>query len=311
MSDFAFKGRFDLKDKKTYILFAALMIGIAVFTVYIQNTMNKEVVLKGVVSTTTTQSETKATSKDKDKKEDKNTDDTKDKNKDESKDKNEEKDDPLTSPVTTVPAEGPEKITTTFQFPMDINYATYEALICVPNIGEKTAESILSFIREKGVISDMDMLLEINGIGEAKLNDLKRYFYVSDVFTVATTTTTTTASITTNDTTSDTISKSATAAKQTTPEQTTVSKTATPKETNPPKTTTVTTTTPTPVRKKVNINTADANELMECLLIDRTQAEDIVAMREIIGGYTNIHEVLYCESITDSLYAEIDEYLEI
>ena len=308
MSDFAFKGRFDLKDKKTYILFAALMIGIAVFTVYIQNTMNKEVVLKGVVSTTTTQSETKATSKDKDKKEDKNTDDTKDKNKDESKDKNEEKDDPLTSPVTTVPAEGPEKITTTFQFPMDINYATYEALICVPNIGEKTAESILSFIREKGVISDMDMLLEINGIGEAKLNDLKRYFYVSDVFTVKTTTTTTT---TASSTTSDTISKSTTAAKQTTPEQTAVSKTTTPKETKPPKTTTVTTTTPTPVRKKVNINTADADELMACLLIDRTQADEIVAMRGIIGGYTNIHEVLYCESISDSLYAEIDEYLEI
>ena len=293
------------------------MIGIAVFTVYIQNTMNKEVVLKGVVSTTTTQSETEVTSKDKDKNEDKNSGDTKDKSKDESKDKNEEKDkdtendDPSTSPVTTVPDEEPKETTTAPQFPMDINYATYEALICVPNIGEKTAENILSFIREKGIISDMDMLLEINGIGEAKLNDLKRYFYVSDVFTVATTTTTTTASITTNDTTSDTISKSATAAKQTTPEQTAVSKTTTPKETKPPKTTTVTTTTPTPVRKKVNINTASADELMACLLIDRTQAEDIVAMREIIGGYTNIHEVLYCESITDSLYAEIDEYLEI
>ena len=306
-----------MKDKKTYILFAALMIGIAVFTVYIQNTMNKEVVLKGVVSTTTTQSETEVTSKDKDKNEDKNSGDTKDKSKDESKDKNEEKDkdtendDPSTSPVTTVPDEEPKETTTAPQFPMDINYATYEALICVPNIGEKTAENILSFIREKGIISDMDMLLEINGIGEAKLNDLKRYFYVSDVFTVATTTTTTTASITTNDTTSDTISKSATAAKQTTPEQTAVSKTTTPKETKPPKTTTVTTTTPTPVRKKVNINTASADELMACLLIDRTQAEDIVAMREIIGGYTNIHEVLYCESITDSLYAEIDEYLEI
>ena len=306
-----------MKDKKTYILFAALMIGIAVFTVYIQNTMNKEVVLKGVVSTTTTQSETEVTSKDKDKNEDKNSGDTKDKSKDESKDKNEEKDkdtendDPSTSPVTTVPDEEPKETTTAPQFPMDINYATYEALICVPNIGEKTAENILSFIREKGIISDMDMLLEINGIGEAKLNDLKRYFYVSDVFTVATTTTTTTASITTNDTTSDTISKSATAAKQTTPEQTAVSKTTTPKETKPPKTTTVTTTTPTPVRKKVNINTADADELMACLLIDRTQADEIVAMRGIIGGYTNIHEVLYCESITDSLYAEIDEYLEI
>ena len=245
------------------------MIGIAVFTVYIHNTTQKEVKLKGVVSTTTTQSETKKDPKD-------DSDDTKD------------KDNSSTPAVTTAPADEPEVTTTAPQFPMDINYATKEALLCVPNIGEKTAESILSFIHEKGIISDMDMLLEINGIGEAKLNDLKRYFYVSDEYTV---------------TTSNAVSS---------PEQTTtVSKTTTPKETKPPKTTTPKTTTPAPVRKKVNINTADADELMKCLLINRTQANEIVALREEIGGYTNILEILYCESISDSLYIEIDDYLEI
>ena len=270
-----------MKEKKTYILFAVLFIGITVYTVYTHNMMNKEVRLKGVITTTTTQSETKVTQKD----DDKNT---------------EEKESNSTSAVTTVPTEEPE-VTTTPQFPMDINYATYEALICVPNIGEKTAQNILDFIHEKGVISDMDMLLEINGIGEAKLNDLKRYFYVSDVFTVKTTTTTSTA------TESKTTSKATTTPKQTTA----VSKTTTPKETNPPKTTTVTTTTPARVRTKVNINTASADELMACLLIDSTQAEEIVSLRDEIGGYSNILEILYCESISDSLYTEIDEYLEI
>ena len=255
------------------------MIGIAVFSVYIHNTMNKEVKLKGVVTTTTTQSETNVAPKD-------NSNDKSDK----------DKDDVSTAPVTTVPTDEPPKVTvTSSQFPMDINDATMEALICVPNVGEKTAESILAFIQEKGIISDMDMLLEINGIGEAKLNDLKRYFYVSDIYTVTTTTTT-----------SKTTSKSTTTPKQTT----IVSKTTVPKEAKPPKTTTVTTTTPTRVRKKVNINTADADELMECLLIDRTQANEIVAMREEIGGYTNILEILYCESISDGLYSEIDDYLE-
>lgn len=269
--------------KESYILFGALMIGIAVFSVYIHNTMNKEVKLKGVVTTTTTQSETNVAPKD-------NSNDKSDK----------DKDDVSTAPVTTAPTDEPPGVTvTSSHFPMDINDATMEALICVPNIGEKTAESILAFIQEKGIISDMDMLLEINGIGEAKLNDLKRYFYVSDIYTVTTTTAT-------NKTASDTASKKTTTTKQTT----TVLKTTAPKETKPPKTTTVTTTTPTRVRKKVNINTADADELMECLLIDRTQANEIVAMREEIGGYTNILEILYCESISDGLYSEIDDYLE-
>ena len=274
-----------MKEKKTYILFAALFIGITVYTVYIHNMMNKEVRLKGVITTTTTQSETNVTQKD----DDKDKENVKDTDKDTS------------SAVTTVPTEEPEVTTTAPQFPMDINFATYEALLCVPNIGEKTAQNILDFIHEKGVISDMDMLLEINGIGEAKLNDLKRYFYVSDIFTVKTTTTTTTI------TESKTTSKSTTTPKQTTA----VSKTTMPKETKPPKTTTVTTTTPTPVRTKVNINTASADELMACLLIDRTQANEIVSLRDEIGGYSNILEILYCESISDSLYSEIDEYLEI
>ena len=260
--------------KKTYIGYGLMLVGIAVFTVYVFNTMHKDPELKGVVTTTTTQIETQVTTK---------------------YDNTEDKTTSLVSPVTTVPTDEPEVTTTAPQFPMDINYATKEALLCVPNIGEKTAESILSFIREKGVISDMDMLLEINGIGEAKLNDLKRYFYVSDVFTVTTTTTTTTAA-----------RKTTTTPKQTT----TVSKTTAPKETKPPKTTTVTTTTPAPVRTKVNINTASAEELMACLLIDLAQAEEIVSLREEIGGYTNPLEILYCESISDSLYAEIDEFLE-
>lgn len=270
--------------KKTYIGYGLMLVGIAVFTVYVFNTMHKDPELKGVVTTTTTQIETQVTSK--------------------ADDKDTDKDKTSVAPVTTVPTDELEVTTTAPQFPMDINYATMEALLCVPNIGEKTAQNILDFIHEKGVISDMDMLLEINGIGEAKLNDLKRYFYVSDIFTVKTTTTTTTA------TQSKTTSKATSTPKQTISEQTTVSKTTAPKETKPPKTTTVTTTTPEPVRTKVNINTASAEELMACLLIDRTQAEEIVSLRKEIGGYTNVLEILYCDSISDSLYTEIDEYLE-
>ena len=62
-------------------------------------------------------------------------------------------------------------------FPMNINQATAEDLMEVDRIGEKRAQDILDFIAARGGISDMDELLEIEGIGEATLAGLKELFY--------------------------------------------------------------------------------------------------------------------------------------
>ena len=62
-------------------------------------------------------------------------------------------------------------------FPMNINQATAEDLMEADRIGEKRAQDILGFIAARGGISDMDELLEIEGIGEATLAGLKELFY--------------------------------------------------------------------------------------------------------------------------------------
>ena len=62
-------------------------------------------------------------------------------------------------------------------FPMNINQATAEDLMGAGRIGEKRAQDILDFIAARGGISDMDELLEIEGIGEATLAGLKELFY--------------------------------------------------------------------------------------------------------------------------------------
>lgn len=62
-------------------------------------------------------------------------------------------------------------------FPMNINQATAEDLMQADRIGEKRAQDILDFISQRGGISDMDELLEIDGIGEATLEGLKKLFY--------------------------------------------------------------------------------------------------------------------------------------
>lgn len=61
-------------------------------------------------------------------------------------------------------------------FPMNINQATAEDLMEADRIGEKRAQDILDFIAARGGISDMDELLEIEGIGEATLAGLKELF---------------------------------------------------------------------------------------------------------------------------------------
>lgn len=177
------------------------------------------------------------------------------------------------------------------KFPMDINDADMDALLAVTGIGEVTANKILEYKRSVGTVSSMDMLLEIDGIGEKTLSALKDYFYVSAIYTVVTTTEATTA-----------IQTEAPPAPTATHSITVLTTTAS---------ITPFTTTAQPSRTAVNINTADADELMHCLLITEEQAQDIVALREIIGGYVNVLEILYCETISDGLYVEIEPYLAV
>lgn len=62
----------------------------------------------------------------------------------------------------------------------DINKATVEELITIKGIGEKKAQAILEFIKERGSIKAMDELLEVKGIGPEILDELKANFEVKE-----------------------------------------------------------------------------------------------------------------------------------
>lgn len=179
-----------------------------------------------------------------------------------------------------------------YTFPMDINNADRDALLFADGIGETLADRIISYREAVGAVKRMDELLAVSGIGEAKLASLKRLFYAPD-----------------DNSPEKTVSSSVTA----TPSMTS----SAPETTTPypassaPETTAPSTTKKPAIRQKVSINTASAEELERCLLISKEQAEEIVSLREEIGGYVNILEILYCESISDELYLEIDEYLTL
>ena len=166
--------------------------------------------------------------------------------------------------------------TTTFiaKFPIDVNKVTFEELIQINNIGEVTANNIITFRKQIGKITNMEQLINVNGIGENTLNVLKEHLYVSDEDYMEITTTQTTC-ITTIPTVSST------------------------------------TTTQVPVRHPVNINIASAEEISECLLLEMELAQKIVELRDMIHVFVNPREVLLVEEISMKMYEEFKEYIII
>ena len=207
-----------------------------------------------------------------------------------------------TSAKTTKKTTTTKKETTTtaivYSFPADVNVVTSEQLMYIDGIGEVMAQKILDYRNAVGVIRNLDMLLEIDGIGEATLEKLKGYLYVADKdYIPATSVTTQTPSTTTthSETVTTTIKSSDT-----------VSTTSTSKATSR-----TTTTTAAPQMKKVNINTASAQELSDGLLIDIELAEDIVELRTNIQYFVNDLELLYVDGFSKQMLVDRRPYIEL
>lgn len=158
-------------------------------------------------------------------------------------------------------------------FPIDINKADLQQLCAIDGVGESTAQRILDYRSSVGVIISLDMLLNVEGIGKKTLSKLENYLFVADSDKAQTTTSTTT------------------------------SKTA--------KVTTAPLVTSAKQFSQVNINTADAVEISNALLISIERAQKIVDTREKIGGYVTKPEVLLSQAITQSEFVELEKYITI
>lgn len=70
---------------------------------------------------------------------------------------------PVSTDLNSQPAEK------TVSFPININSATETELMELPGIGEALAQRILSYKRQNGAFSAPEELLNVSGIGQAKL----------------------------------------------------------------------------------------------------------------------------------------------
>ncbi len=148
-------------------------------------------------------------------------------------------------------------------FPIDINKITKDELILINGIGEKTAESIISYREKIGKVTSLNQLLNIDGIGEETLENLKKYLTLE-------------------------------IPQQTTPPETSLShvETTSPK-TNPPQTETTQITKPV----LVNINTASFDELMQVDGMTEEIANKIMEFRELAGPFSQVNEVaMFCSN---------------
>lgn len=170
---------------------------------------------------------------------------------------------------------------------VNLNTATVDELMLIEGIGEKTAQNIIEYRESIGQYTFVEQLLDVEGIGETKLNRWKPYLIVDTV-----TTTDGEAFSTTSDTSRTTTVTTTTAA------TTTVS-------------TVISTTTTTVFDGVLNLNTATKEELMQIKGIGEITALKIIEYREAIGGFTALEQLMNIDGIGEKKFAAWCRYFTL
>ncbi|MDE6789811.1 MAG: helix-hairpin-helix domain-containing protein [Ruminococcus sp.] len=158
---------------------------------------------------------------------------------------------------------------------IDINSADSGELILLDGIGEYLAGQIIAYREENGDFKNIEELINVSGIGEKIFDSIRDYVYVENPI---------------YDTEempeeSDIIDTEVTA-------EEIMEVTMNPEGYMP-----------------VNLNEADIERLLLLPCIDVQTAENIIELREELGGFTNVYELLYIENLTEMQFSEIIEYV--
>ena len=213
--------------------------------------------------------------------------------------------------VTSKTASSTAGETAAYVYPQDINTADIDCLAGVNGINRTVAGEIAAYRERHGAIHNFEELLDIYGVGERTLSVIREHFYISDADYIAYTRPVTEPletrretepppSVTTAPPVSETVRTTASASKTTAPAKTTEASSETTSET-----------TSEPKLRTVNINTAEAGELAEALLLSPETAEAIVELRKNIGSFVNDLELLYVSGFSEKMLVERRPYIRL
>ncbi|MBQ8567751.1 MAG: helix-hairpin-helix domain-containing protein [Oscillospiraceae bacterium] len=186
----------------------------------------------------------------------------------------------------------PETRTPVNEVMIDINKAEADDLTQLDGIGSEIAEKIVAYRSENGDFSSVDGLLEVSGIGNGKLDNIRPYVYVSD--DVSGSVSTETAFSEHSD-----VHVSSVISTET---QAVVSETLLEAET--------TVITAAEVLY-IDINSAGIEELMLLDGIGEATAEKIISYRTEHNGFSSKEEIMNVKGIGEKKYAAIEDFIYV
>lgn len=192
-----------------------------------------------------------------------------------------------TESITTVKTEP--------SFPISLNSITFDELLYIKGIGEVTAQKIIDYRSSIGYFTSRYQLLEIDGIGENKMNTIMEYTYIED----------------------ENLDYYY--------EETTLEVAEEPQPDEPQRNVqnnfesivdgdsnvveVEVTTYVEPITYPIDLNTATLDELITIPNVTIEIAQEILNLRDTIQYYSNPYELLYIDGVTEQYLSEIIEYI--
>lgn len=171
---------------------------------------------------------------------------------------------------------------------IDINTADIEELMLLDGVGEVTARAIIAYREEYGGFRNIEEIMNVNGIGEVKFAQIRDFIFVENpVYFFE-------EEITENPEPSDVIYQPV---MEVPPEI--------PSAEETPTAVTLESLVP------IDINTADIEILMFLPYVDEETARAIITLREDIGGFSHVYELLYIDNLTQKQVAELTEFVTV